>query len=188
MFVSHMASVTTRWFCHSIKADTGKVYRKGHGCVPMKLSAEMGDGLDLAGARTSVCQPLPRIFALQPVIHRQAPSVSPGSLLEMQNACPHQAYWIWVYIAAALDSRFWSLPHPRLLCYLLFCLVTYLAGLQYILNNVQFSTRKTTTTTKWDVQRKTKVWIKISTRSPGDLRAHRVWETLVSMTGVYSGT
>ena len=48
----------------------------------------MGDGLDLAGARTSVCQPLPRIFALQQVIHRQAPSVSPGSLLEMQNAAP----------------------------------------------------------------------------------------------------
>ena len=88
MFVSHMASVTTRWFCHSIKADTGKMYRKGHGCVPMKLSAEMGDGLDLAGVRMSVCQPLPRIFALQQVIHRQAPSVSPGSLLEMQNAAP----------------------------------------------------------------------------------------------------
>ena len=58
----------------------------------MKLSAEMGDELDLAGARMSVCQPLPGIFALQQVIHRQARSESPGSLLEMQNAGPHQDY------------------------------------------------------------------------------------------------
>ena len=159
MFVSHMASVTSRWFRHSMKADTGNVYRSGRGCVPLKLSAEIGDGLGLAGACTSVCQPLPRTFALQQVIHRQAPSVSPGSSLEMQNAGPHQAYWIWVCIAATLDSRFWSFPHPRLLRYLLLCLVTYLAGLQYVLNNVQFSTRITTTTTKWDKQRNMKVWI-----------------------------
>ena len=58
----------------------------------MKLSAEMGDELDLAGARMSDCQPLPGIFALQQVIHRQARSESPGSLLEMQNMGPHQAY------------------------------------------------------------------------------------------------
>ena len=58
----------------------------------MAVFAEVGDGLDLAGARMSVCQPLPGIFALQQVIHRQARSESPGSLLEMQNMGPHQAY------------------------------------------------------------------------------------------------
>ena len=58
----------------------------------MAVFAEVGDGLDLAGACMSVFQPLSGIFALQSVIHRQVPSESPGSLLEMQNMGPHQAY------------------------------------------------------------------------------------------------
>lgn len=67
----------------------------------------------------------------------------------------------------------------RLLCYLLFCLVTYLAGLQDILNNVSFQQEKPPPLQNENVQKEIQKSESEFQQGIQVICVHTAWETLV---------